>query len=124
MGGGGGGVMNWKIGIDIYILICIKWITNKNLLYKKINKIKSKKKKEKQVNEICCTGYCMLLNVRKNEEHLNFFQMYEYNNYTLLKPQNNMFWGIKKSSYRNLGDYDLGWKMRYLKENFVVQRRG
>ena len=30
-----GGVMNWEIGIDIYTLICIKWITNKNLLYKK-----------------------------------------------------------------------------------------
>ena len=28
-------VMNWEIGIDIYTLICIKWITNKNLLYKK-----------------------------------------------------------------------------------------
>ena len=38
-GGGGGGVMNWEIGIDIYTLICIKWKTNKNLLYKKINKI-------------------------------------------------------------------------------------
>ena len=36
-GSGGGGVMNWAIGIDIYILICIKWITNKNLLYKNIN---------------------------------------------------------------------------------------
>ena len=34
--GVGGGVMNWEIGIDI----CIKWITYKNLLYKKINKIK------------------------------------------------------------------------------------
>ena len=33
--GGGGAVMNWEIGIDIYTLICIKWITNKNLLYKK-----------------------------------------------------------------------------------------
>ena len=32
-GGGGGGVMNWEIGIDMYTLICIKWITNKNLLY-------------------------------------------------------------------------------------------
>ena len=31
----GGGVMKWEIGIDIYTLICIKWITNKNLLYKK-----------------------------------------------------------------------------------------
>ena len=33
---GGGGGMNWEIGIDIYTLVCIKWITNKNLLYKKI----------------------------------------------------------------------------------------
>ena len=41
--GGGGGVMNWEIGIDMYTLICIKWITNKNLLYKKINKIQKKK---------------------------------------------------------------------------------
>ena len=28
--------MNWEIGIDMYTLMCIKWITNKNLLYKKI----------------------------------------------------------------------------------------
>ena len=28
------GGMNWEIGIDIYTLIHIKWITNKNLLYK------------------------------------------------------------------------------------------
>ena len=37
--GRGGGVMNCEVGIDIYTLIYIKWITNKNLLYKKINKI-------------------------------------------------------------------------------------
>ena len=37
VGVGGGEVMNWEIGIDIYTLISIKWITNKNLLYKKIN---------------------------------------------------------------------------------------
>ena len=42
--GGGGGVMNWAIGIDMYTLMCIKLMTNKNLLYKKINKIKFKKK--------------------------------------------------------------------------------
>ena len=30
--------MNWVIGIDMYTLMCIKWKTNKNLLYKKINK--------------------------------------------------------------------------------------
>ena len=34
-GGGGGGGMNWEIGTDVCALICIKWITNKNLLYKK-----------------------------------------------------------------------------------------
>ena len=39
--GGGvedGGVLNWAIGIDMYTLMCIKRMTNKNLLYKKINK--------------------------------------------------------------------------------------
>ena len=41
----GGGGMNWEIGIDIYTLICIKWITNKNLLYKK-NKIQKLKKRK------------------------------------------------------------------------------
>ena len=46
-GGWGGGVMNWEIGIDMYTLICIKWITNKNLLYKKINKIKFKNSKKR-----------------------------------------------------------------------------
>ena len=45
--GRGGGVMNWETGIDIYTLICIQWITNKNLLYKKINKIKFKNSKKK-----------------------------------------------------------------------------
>ena len=34
-GGGGEGVMNWAIGIDMYPLMWIKLMTNKNLLYKK-----------------------------------------------------------------------------------------
>ena len=34
-GVGHSGGMNWEIGIDIYTLIHIKQITNKNLLYKK-----------------------------------------------------------------------------------------
>ena len=33
--GGGGGGMNWEIGIDIHTLIWIKQITNKNLPYAK-----------------------------------------------------------------------------------------
>ena len=40
-GGGGGGGTNWEIGIDMYTLMCIKLMTNKNLLYKKINKLKN-----------------------------------------------------------------------------------
>ena len=32
--GGDGGVLNWAIGIDMYTLICIKLMTNKNLQYK------------------------------------------------------------------------------------------
>ena len=42
----GDGVMNWEIGIGMYTLICIKLMTNKNLLYKKIkwNKIQKLKK--------------------------------------------------------------------------------
>ena len=32
-GGGGGGAMNWAIGIDMYTLMCVKLMTNKNLLY-------------------------------------------------------------------------------------------
>ena len=48
MGEGGGG-MNWEIGIDIYTLICIKQITNKNQLYKKlINYLKKEAAKDGQ----------------------------------------------------------------------------
>ena len=46
-GGGGGGGMNWEIGIDMCTLMCIKLMTNKDLLYKKnkLNKIQKFKKK-------------------------------------------------------------------------------
>ena len=37
-GGGDGGVLNWVIGIDMYTLICIKLMPNKNLLYKILKK--------------------------------------------------------------------------------------
>ena len=51
-GGCGGGMMNWATAIDVYTLMCIKLMTNKNLLYKKINKIqKFKKKKEQKTNK-------------------------------------------------------------------------
>ena len=40
-----------EVGIDIYTLICIKWRTNKNLLYKNINKIQKFKKKNLPTNK-------------------------------------------------------------------------
>ena len=36
--GGDGGVLNWAIGIDMYTLMCMKMMPNKNLQYKKTNK--------------------------------------------------------------------------------------
>ena len=36
--GGDGDVLNWAIGIDMYTLMCIKLMPNKNLQYKKTNK--------------------------------------------------------------------------------------
>ena len=47
-GGGCGGLLNWAIGTDMYTLMCIKLMTNKNLLYKKkLNKIQKLKKKKR-----------------------------------------------------------------------------
>ena len=37
-GGGGGGVMNWEIGIDMYTLMCIKWMTSMKKKFFNINK--------------------------------------------------------------------------------------
>ena len=54
-GSGGGGVMHWEIGTDIYTLICIKWMTNKNLLYTKINKIKFKNSKKTSMAHDKCS---------------------------------------------------------------------
>ena len=50
--GGTGGGLNWEIGIDIYTLICIKQINNKNLLYKK-NKIQKTKKRDNPMGNQC-----------------------------------------------------------------------
>ena len=44
VGGGGCGVMNWEIGIDMYTLMCIKWTTNK-----KINNFFKKEKKDTSI---------------------------------------------------------------------------
>ena len=43
--GGDGGVLNWAIGIDVYTLMCIKLMTNKNLQYKQTNKKQQQRQK-------------------------------------------------------------------------------
>ena len=51
-GWGGGGGMNWAIRIDMYTLMCIKLMTNKNLVYKK----RKKKKEKSQAIAKCLLG--------------------------------------------------------------------
>ena len=46
--GGGGGVMNWEMETDMYTMMCIKWMTNKNLYKKRIFKNSKKKSSNKQ----------------------------------------------------------------------------
>ena len=45
--GGDGGVLNWAIGIDMYTVMCIKLMTNKNLQYKQTKQLIKKKLKKK-----------------------------------------------------------------------------
>ena len=33
----GGGAIDWEFGTDMYTLLCLKWITNKDLLYSRGN---------------------------------------------------------------------------------------
>ena len=47
-GRGCGGVMYCVIGIDMYTLMCIKLVTNENLLYEKKNKLIYKKRLNKK----------------------------------------------------------------------------
>ena len=48
--GADGGVLNWAIGIDVYTLMCIKLMTNKNLQRKKPTKQTNKNlTREKEV---------------------------------------------------------------------------
>ena len=51
-GDGHGGVMNWAIGIDMYTLMCIKLMTNENLLYKKIKENSEKTNNETEINNL------------------------------------------------------------------------
>ena len=54
--GGDGGVLNCTIGIDMYTLMCIKLMTNKNLKYKK----QTNKKKQLILNFlwVICMEIC------------------------------------------------------------------
>ena len=78
-GGGSGGVLNWVTGIDMYTLMCIKLMTNKNLLYKKINKIKFKKKKLQDLSSFKGKINDSLLDGKSGREFpgiINLLQLY------------------------------------------------
>ena len=64
VGGWAGGVMNWATGIDMYTLMCIKWMTNKNLLYKKISVIKFKNSRKKKLG-VTASHFSLSLCLRK-----------------------------------------------------------
>ena len=53
--GGDAGVLNWEIGIDMYTMMCIKLMPNKNLQYKK-----NKQKKQLILNFlwVICMEIC------------------------------------------------------------------
>ena len=53
-----GGVLNWAIGIDMYTLMCIKLMTNKNLQYKKTNKQTNKKQLILNFLWVICMEIC------------------------------------------------------------------
>ena len=59
--GGDGGVPNWAIGIDMYTLMCIKLMPNKNLLYKKNKKQETKKTNRK--NQYIVQHLYMYINI-------------------------------------------------------------
>ena len=75
--GCGGGVLNWAIRIDMYTLMCIKLMTNKNVLYKTINKIKFKIFFKKEVNysssifQVFSANFCNLFGKRTKKMELN-----------------------------------------------------
>ena len=50
--GGEWGGMNWEIGIDIYTLLCVKQITNKNLLYSTGNSTQFSVPNEKEIKKM------------------------------------------------------------------------
>ena len=52
------GGVNWELGIDIYTLLCIKWITNEKLLYTQ--------GEEKKVQSVCRTYTELALKMHYN----------------------------------------------------------
>ena len=56
--GGDGGVLNWVIGIDMYTLMCIKLMTNKNLQYKTNKQTNNKKQLILNFLWVICMEIC------------------------------------------------------------------
>ena len=111
-GGGDGGVMNWEIGIDMYTLICIKWITNKNLLYKKIKKINFKNSKKQVIlliNKYICDFQIYIQILLFKRMMLKF--LYLKNN---LNPE--LFFSKRKN--KDFKSRILSFKSNYDKNNY------
>ena len=53
-----GGVLNWAIGIDVYTLMCIKLMTNKNLQCKKPTNQTNKKQLILNFLWVICMEIC------------------------------------------------------------------
>ena len=75
--------MNWAIAMDMSTLMCIKWMTDKNLLYKKISKIKFKKKKTKMlIPRDTCTSvvHCSFIYNSQDMEAIQYPSLDEWIN--------------------------------------------
>ena len=62
-------MLNWAIGIDMYTLMCIKLMPNKNLQYKKTNKTTNKKKTCKKKMKLKTFRF-ILIDFRSRFAHL------------------------------------------------------
>ena len=80
----GMGGVNWEIGVDIYLLLCIKSITNKNLLYGTGNSIQysvmayiGKESEKERCGYMYMDNWFTLLYIRNTRSIVNQLCMHE-----------------------------------------------
>ena len=83
--GGKGGGMNWEIGIDIYTLLCIKQITNENLLII-VSLILYIKALTFKIRYVCFQGlHSLLYNIKVNAQRDSIHPLRKSNSSSLWK---------------------------------------